>query len=182
MSRANNPPKFNTMFMDYIVSLGKEITPYIKLKSKNLTTEEDIDDFRNKDGLPFNTEKIIRSSKFFNVHCYVENEDFIIFRYGLFPRFFVIFNKITNETKLATYLHNDLIFNQDQDQNGSLGDFKFSNAKGAYNVLDSQQGNELYNFLEAIKNNKVVHDLDKLEQLKQLDADSNPIIFFYEFK
>ena len=40
MLRANDPPKFTTMFMDYIVSIGKETTPYIKPKSENLTTEK----------------------------------------------------------------------------------------------------------------------------------------------
>ena len=27
MSRANNPPRYNQMYMDYIVSIGDEITP-----------------------------------------------------------------------------------------------------------------------------------------------------------
>ena len=180
MTRANNPPKFNMMFMDYIVSIGKEITPYIKLKSENLTTEKDIDDFRSKKVLPFEVGKIMKSSKNFNVHCYIENENYIMFRYGFSSRFTVIFNKKTKETKLATYLRNDLIFNQNQKER--LGEFLFSNSKGAYSILDTQRGNELYDFQSAIEKNIIVPELDKLEQLKQLDDDSNPVIFFYEYK
>ena len=180
MLRANNPPKFNMMFMDYIVSIGKEITPYIKLKSENLTTEKDIDEFRSKEGLRFNPGKIISCKKNFNVTCYIENANYIMFKYGFSFQFNAIFDKKTKETKLATYLRNDLIFNQDQKER--LGAFVFSNAEGAYSTLDPQRGNELYEFQSTIENNIIVPDLDKLDQLKQLTVDSNPVIFFYEFK
>ena len=42
--------------------------------------------------------------------------------------------------------------------------------------------NDISNFQNEIKNNEFVPNLDKLEQLKQLDDDSNPVILFYEYK
>jgi len=180
LTRTNNPPKFNTMFMDYIISIGKEITPYIRLKSENLMSEKELNDFRNKDGMPYNFGKIITSSKYFNVHCYTENEDFIIFRYGFSFQFSVIFNKKTKETTLTTFLTNDLVFNKDQE--GRLSKFIFSTAKGSYCILDMQRENEFDNFKNAIENNEIVPDLDKLDQLKLLDHEANPVIFFYEYK
>ena len=181
MSRANNPPRYNQMFMDYIVSIGKEITPYIELKSKYLTTESDIEDFRGKDGLPVNTMNVIRSPKIFNVNCFIENDDFIRFRLGmqLSSLFTVVFYKKTGEVKLANYLRNDLIYKQDQ--KSALGGFVFADAKGAYEILDTQRG--MHNYIQSsVMENKVVPDLDKLDQLMKLTAESNPAIFFYEFK
>ena len=180
MSRAHNPPRYNQMFMDYIVSLGEEITPYIKLKSKYLTTEKDIEYFcRDKNGLPINILNVLNSSKIFNVHCYVENEDFIIFRCGNFSSFVVIFNKKTKEVRLADHFINDLIYNHNQQE--WLGLFRFSDSKGAYEILDTQES--FFNdFQRAIKNNEIVPDLDKLDELFKLEEDANPVILYYEFK
>ena len=180
LSRANDPPRYNQMFMDYIVSVGKEITPYIELKSKHLTTERDIESFRGKGGIPVNMSNVLRSSKIFNVHCFIENDDYILFRVGIPPKLVVLFNKKTREVKLANHLINDLIFNQDQI--GKFVQFVFSNDKGAFVVLDTQMGEEFNNLQMSIKNNEVVPDLDKLDELMKLEEDANPVIFFYEFK
>ena len=179
MSRANKPPKYNQMFMDYIVSIGKEITPYIELKSKNLTTERDIKSFRDDSGNP-NSTNILMSSKLFNVNCFIENDDFICFRYGMFnSSFTVIFFKKTGDVKLTNFLINDMIFKNDQ--RGQLGQFVFSDSKGAYVIMDTQT-NIFNDFQSALNQNEIVPDLDKLEQLKGLDEDANPVIFYYEFK
>ena len=180
MSRANNPPRYNQMFMNFIVSIGKEITPYIELKSKNWIKERDIEDFHGKNGMQFNMANIINSPKIFNVHCYVENEDFICFRCGMVSSFVVIIYKKTGEVKLANYLSNDLIYRNDQ--RGMLGRFIFSDAKGVYDILDTQYLNMLNDFQNAIKNNEIIPDLDKLDQLMKLNEDANPIIFYYEYK
>ena len=178
MSRGNNPPRFNLMFMDYIVSIGKKITPYVKLKSRHLTTEKDIESFRSKDGEPNNILNILNSKKIFNVHCFIESDDFISFRYGISPQstFVVVYEKKTGETKIANRLNNDLIFKRDRD--GKMGNFMFSDSKGAYDILNTQD----YELLYAIQNNETIPTLDKLDKLMKLNGDNNPIIFFYEFK
>ena len=187
MSRANNPPRYNQMFMDYIVSIGEEITPYIELKSKNLTTKTDIEGFQDakKDRLPFIN--ISRSSKIFNVHSFIENDDFICFRCGMnyLTSFAAIFYKETGEVKLAKYLYNDLIYRQDLKEGRErieFGKFMFADEKGAYEIFDTQGYNVLDKFQYALKNNEIVPDLDKLDQLMKLTAESNPVVFFYEFK
>lgn len=180
MSYGNNPPRYNQMFMDYIVSIGKEITPYIKLKSKYLTTEKDIENFRGKDYMATNSTNIYKSSKKFNVHCFVENEAYILFRYGgMASSYIVTFNKKTKEVKLADHFINDLIYNHDQQS--WLGLFEFSDSKGVYEILNTQS--DFFNdFKNSIKNNEIAPDLDKIDQLMKLDSESNPVIFFYEFK
>jgi len=180
MSRANNPPRYSQIFMDFIVSIGKEITPYIELKSKNLATEEDIESFRES---AYWTD-ITRSSKFFNVHCFVENDDFITFGYGTFRSpFTVIINKRTGESKLVNFLKNDLIYKDAQQ--GRFVDFRFADAKGAYVIfeLGSFYGSSpLSNFQNAVMNDEIVSNLDKLDQLMNATEEDNPVIFFYEFK
>jgi len=181
MSRANNPPRYTQMFMDYVVSIGEEITPYIKLTGRFLTTEEDIESFRGQDHIPVNVPNIMRSSKLFKMNFFVENDDIITFKYGHMSHFYVICHKKTGEVKLADYLSNDLVYRNDR--KGSLIQFLFADAKGAYHVLDTQSGSDFFdNLKNAVKNDEIVPDLDKLEQLKQLDEESNPIVFFYEFK
>ena len=181
MSRAQNPPRFNQMFMDHIVSIGKEITPYIELKSKYLTTEADIESFRGKDGIPANTSNVFNSKKKFSVTCFIENDDFVSFQWGLNRFLSVVLDKKTGKAKLYDYMNNDLIYKQGQKNRSQMHRFKCSDAKGAYVILETL-ANELSNFQNDIKNNEIVPDLDKLEQLKQLDDDSNPVIFFYEYK
>ena len=180
MSRANNPPRYNQMFMDYIVSIGKEITPYIELKSNYLTTETDIESFRGKEGRRLNELNLINSSKLFNVTCFIENDDFISFRFGMSrSSFVVIYYKKTGEVKLANYLSNDLIYKQDT--KGLFGKFVFADEKGAYSILDTQL-DDIDDFKSAIRNNETVPNLDKSDQLMKLTEESNPVIFFYEFK
>ena len=176
----NNPPRYNQMFMDYIVSLGEEITPYIKLKSRNLTTTKDIESFRGKDGVRMNFDKIGESSKIHGMHHYIENENYVYFKLiGNRRPFVVIFDKKTKETKLAERLYNDLIFKNHS--NLMSGCFTFSDSMGAYEVLDTQSG-RFGEFLNALSMNEMVPDLDRIDQLKQLDSESNPVIFFYEYK
>ena len=179
MSRGNTPPRFNLMFMDYIVSIGEKIMPYVELKSKNLTTERDIENFRGVDNRTINTVNNIRSSnKLFNVHCFIENEEFMCFRHGIFYSSpVVLVDKQTGNTKLANKLTNDMIFNQDKI--GRFGRFIFADTKGAYEVLHSLA---IEGFQQSIRNKETVPDLDKADELLKLEADANPVIFYYEFK
>lgn len=181
MSYGNNPPRYNQLFMDYIVSVGEEVTPYIKLKSNNLTTEKDIENFRGKDQIRLNSANIYKSSKKFNVHCFVENENFILFRYGgiTSSTFIVTFNKKTGEVKLADHYINDLIYNHSN--HDWLGLFGFSDSRGVYEVLNTQT-NFFSDFKNSIQNNETVPGLDKTDQLVKLNSESNPAILIYEFK
>lgn len=179
MSRLNDPPRFSQLFMDYIVTVGETITPYIELKSKSLFTKKDIENLPANVRIDEKLRAIQSASKIFDVHSFIENNDLIIFRCqngsGVF--FTVVFHKKTESVKLANYLNNDLIFRKDK--GGIFGKFVFSDTKGAYEIIPPIILNR---FLETIKNNEVVPGLDKLDQLMKLNEESNPIILFYEFK
>ena len=177
MSRLNSPPLYTRLFMDYIVAIGEETSAYIELKSKFLSNEEDLENFPEITDFEKFSKAVEDFSKVWDVHSYVENYNFIMFWYR-YDRTYnnLIFNKKTHEVRIIEFFINDLIFRNDQ--KGFRG-FAFSDSKGSYSIL---QNVSIKSFQTSIKNNEVVYDFDKLDQLMKLDDDSNPVIFFYEFK
>ena len=186
MSRTNSPPRYNQLFMEYIVSIGDTITPYIELKSKNFVTKSDIENILQQadESVPRKLSRYLRErSMIWDMNSFVESNDFIIFRYNSgwnWNDFFtVIFYKAIESVKIVNYLSNDLIYKQDK--NGMFVNFRFSDTKGAYSVLVAEE----YNLFRASMNNdEIVPDIEKIDKLLKLNEkeESNPVIFFYEFK
>ena len=183
MSRLNAPPLYSQIFMDYVVSVGKDITPYIELKSKNLVTDKNLENINDREDARTMVRKFREyfhgSSKIFDVNSYVENDEFIIFRYqqGFMNYNIVIIHKKTGSVELVKKFSKDLIFKNSE--NRYFGGFVFSDTKGAYEFLNTMS---IAGFQESIRNNEVVPELDKADELHQLEEDANPIIFYYEYK
>ena len=178
MSRLSSPPRYTQLFMNFVVSIGEEITPYIELKSDYLVTNKDLENlsigmFGDK------LSSLQGKSKIWDVHCFVENEDFILLKYvfGYIDRYIAIFDKKTNTTKITKKLKNDLILIQDNDFLYSNGNFRFSDINGVYEIILRPEI-----LIKHDQENNLVPDLDQIDRLKMLDEDSNPIIFYYEFK
>jgi len=195
ISPLNNPPKYTQLFMDSIVSLGEEITPYIELKSQHLTTEKDFENLSNDKSTTgsIDFQVLQGTSKIWDVNSFVESDDFILFKYksgvmsGKRGSFSVLFQKETESVKIAHRMENDLVYRRIDDENQpsipvSDGSFLFSDKKGAYEIIQTSLSLFLEEFQKSIKNNEVVPELDKLDELLQLNEESNPIIFYYEFK
>jgi len=173
MLRLNSPPRYAQLFMDYIVSIGDSITPYIELKSKNLVREKDLEILQDvmSSFWPFRG-----SSKIWDVRNFMESNDLITFSYtsGFLDGYTVVFHKETATVKTAKQLSNDLVLKQ-----GNFGrfvSFEFSDRQGAYETHGAEY------IRKSIKENNVVPGLDKIDQLMQLNEESNPVIFYYEFK
>jgi hypothetical protein len=181
--RLNAPPLYTQLFMDYIVSIEGNITPYIEIKSKNLVNAKDLMSVTNNSGdasaKTGGYKRLLREdfSKVWNVHSYVENGEFILFRYRQGSNNTVIFHKKTETVKLVKDFCNDLKLKNDD--NRFWGGFVFSDSKGAYEIL---QNTSIELFLKSIRNNEVVPGLDKKDELLRLNEESNPVIFYYEFK
>ena len=178
MSRLNDPPRYTRLYMDDIVTIGDSITTYIKLKSKHLATFEDLNNLQH--GTPNFQSNVMQFKKIWDVRGFLENNDFIIFKYrhGYLHFYTVIYNKETKNVKIIDYLNNDLIF-KNNDIIESYRNFAFSDSKGAYEILSEKQ---LTDIQEAIRNNEIITELDQLDQLSELDNDANPVIFYYEYK
>jgi len=184
VSRSNVQPLYAQSFMDYIVSVGVEITPYVELKSNNLVTNKDIKaitDTRGDGKAKLDAVKthFIGNLKIFDVHSYVENEKFFLFRYqqGWGKHCTAIVDKKERTASLTQDFRKDLIFIDSHDL--FFSGFACYDSKGAYEILQSIS---IKRFQESIRNNEVIPDLDKANELLNLDAESNPVIFYYEFK
>ncbi|MDR1156507.1 MAG: hypothetical protein LBL04_17525 [Bacteroidales bacterium] len=165
--------------MDYIVTIGKTITPYIELRSKYLVKNSDLENLPEGRHMLERLKPFQESSKIWDVHSFVENDDFIIFTFqsGVWVFVTAVYHKATGKARLVDYLSNDLIFKHDKD--GMYGRFRFSDTKGAYEILHTSM---ISDFQESVRNHEVLPNLDKADQLMQLNEDSNPVIFYYEFK
>ena len=73
------------------------------------------------------------------------------------------------------FLKDDLVY---KDYN-ILTKFQFSDKVGAYQIITPD---DMPFFLEAIEKNYLAGNLDKINQLRKLNEESNPVIFYYEFK
>ena len=180
MSRLNDPPRFTHLYMDYIVTIGDVITPFVELKSKYLTTYEDVKKLQGDKKTPqVFEEAIMQIQNIWDVNSFIENVDFIIFRYrdGFRDYNTVIIHKKTEMVELVKYLNNDLIYKNDN--NGLYRNFAFSDTKGVYEIIQVPMIEKLQ---ESIKNNNVAPGLDKMDELLKLEKDNNPVIFYYEFK
>ncbi len=174
MSRLNSPPRYTQLFMNYIVSVGEEPLPYIELKSKDMMTSQDVENLQG-DMLQIHR-AIHKRARVSDVHSFIENDHFIFFYYwyemSICP---VLFNKRNKSTELVQSFDNDFLYKKDE----FITTFVFSDAHGAYEVPDEYW---LPEFQQLVKKNEVVPGLDKVDQLMKLDEESNPVIFYYEYK
>lgn len=118
-------------------------------------------------------------SKILDVNSFIDNQSFVLFRYyvhGSRNQNTVIYHKETGMVTSTSFFKNDLIYKNDYQVNE---EFRFSDSKGAFVIKDVNAKKRL---LEAIRNNETVPELDKTDELLQLDENANPVIFYYEFK
>lgn len=173
--------KYVEMFMDTIVSIDENgVKPYLVVKDKKWITTNDINElieFKEKnDGLL--SQYILFEKKLsYWINRYFETENMICFQFqtgGYMP--FVIYDKKTNIVRFSDLFQDDVIDNV----NGvSLSLFTFADLNGVYGYVKTSR---IPLLLELIHSGRVNPNLDKLDQLKKLSEDSNPVIFYYECK
>jgi len=164
----NKPPKFSLTFMHQIVSLDN-MQPYIEIITDHLATNEDINRLK-RDEI-----KLWDFPKMHSIHNYVESNSFIFFSLWYNAGYYSILYDIHKKTNTVGFLMNDLVYKNLR----MITKFQFSDNKGAYSAI-SPDG--LFYLIESMKNNELIENLDKIDQLRKLDEESNPVIFYYEFK
>ena len=173
------PYLFRHMFMDTIFSITeKGLSPYIALKSKDFVTEKDIVISRNKS--PLSVIEFVtglkNKNRIYRIFNFFETDDYFHFRYtrGAESKS-IIFNRKDMQVQTVGNLRNDLIYKTEQPS--APPRFAFYDKKGVYEIVE---GRKLYDFLPFLWEKKLKEPFN--EQLKGLTEDSNPIIFYYEFK
>ena len=182
LSKLVPPYLFRHIFMDTIFSITeKGMFPYIALMSKDLTINKDIEMQKNFDPYSF-PEFLINlntKNKIFLISNFFETLDYFYFQYrksmndnGLV---YVFFDKNRKTIQQSSVLRNDMVFKSGQPFVPYR--FIFYDQKGVYEVIEDRRFNDFLPFLWEKKLKEPFND-----QLKGLNEDSNPVIFYYEFK
>jgi len=179
-SRNKEAFKYIHFFMDTIVSFQKnQIEPAVVLKEKDWISAKEVSQImkertENKGVISF--QSLFGKEIAFNINNYMEWNDFISFQYQKKDdSFFILHNIKTGNTQITSLLIDDLVYNKPKIVNG----FSCSDSSGLYGIVNTD---ELTRFIEQSQEKDFLNsDLDKNEILKNLPADSNPIIFYYEF-
>jgi hypothetical protein len=175
--------KYVQIFADTIVRIDDKggVSPFITMKGKGLTTKGDLDALKvsyPKDPYKRYNHIMMQTQKIFGVFNYVENDKFILFSCHQGSTVFkVLHNLSTNSTYMYNTMQNDLVYTGDSHL---MTKFNFFDENGAYEYIDT--GYSMSNLIEQIANGKLAADLENMDKLLKLTDDSNPVIFYYQFK
>ena len=172
--------------MDRIVKITKDsIFSLIDIKGKNILTAEDVKKAMENDpeGLMRDLYKL---DKYYEIQNIIDLDNRILFDY-IKGRFLlkIIFDKQTHETNIFGCCTNDLLIREKKDEWRRLSALNVYcyDSEGVYYVFSSTPySNTVSNIITAAKAGVFSPDLDKLEYIKNLEEDANPIIFYHEFK
>ena len=167
-------PVYGDSFTDVFISLDGMV-PVFSISSKNLATNKDIETIKQKKNIsyPEYLSAFISLPKVHAISAYIEHKDFIQFSYWHGKVFFVLCDLKTG--LIHNGIENDLLYSE----GGNLLNLRYLDGKGAYEII---QPNAMEEFVKKIKDNELVSNLDKLDELKKLTEEANPVIFYYEFK
>ncbi|GHT65350.1 hypothetical protein AGMMS50239_24910 [Bacteroidia bacterium] len=179
-SRNQGTFKYIHFFMDTIISFSdNRIAPVYVLKDKDWITSKEVGKIKeeritNQGATSFR--QLFNKNVAFNINSYVEWGDFILFCYQKkHDSFFVLHNIQTGDTRITSLLIDDLVCKKPF----LVNRFSCSDSNGLYNIMNA---NDLIRLIEQSGEEDFLNpDLDKITILKNLPADSNPVIFYYEF-
>jgi len=108
----------------------------------------------------------------------MEWDDFILSSYMKnYFRYFVLYNKKNGKTRVTM----ELIIDLGYDKPWLFNHFACSDENGLYEMIGMMS---IDRYVERVKGEAdfLKPSVDKYKQLKNLPDDSNPVIFYYEFK
>ena len=178
--RENGNVVFAQPFMDKIIEISKDsVFSLFDIKGKDVLTSETIKTAMEQDAKNYML-NIFQYNKYFHIQDFVEHGNMIQFNYRKGIRLnMILYNKHTSEVSITQKRWDDLFYiNKDIDglyfpTNGGY------DTHGVYYYYDTRFVSKLQQLAD---NAALSPELDKLEDLKNLEEDANPVIFYYEFK
>lgn len=160
----------------FLLKENEEPTPYLKFNSSKFLNNNDTKDLNLFEYSAFGEiEKINKITSIYNI---IEFGDYVIciVKEG-YKLNYLVFSKKNADFQLYHSLYDDFIFN-------SIGEsipffyLGSSDERGVYCFIKNEQLNDFINYY---KSNSIKYHFNEseLEKLKNLTAESNPIIFFY---
>jgi len=174
----NGNAVFVQPYMDHVIQITKDsIYALIDLKSKDVLTTAEIQSAMEKGTFFFM--ELIRLEKYHQIQNYIEYDNKVLFSCIKGGRSVYLFNKQTNESHIIRKKWEDLLFKENK--RSPLFSFTFGcqDENGVYYTTSSDT---MLLLIEAAKAGDLSPDLDSLEDLKNLEEDANPVLFYYEFK
>jgi hypothetical protein len=175
--RTQESPKYVQYFMDTVISVThKDVMPLLAIKSDKLLKESDWKEIMSKGEVNV-TLNLIKSNLIYHICEFATYKNIVFFTYtqGLAYRCCLL-NTKTNTFQILNSIIDDLTYDIKDKNNSILPRFCTSNADGMYAYISPT---EMDRFLKLAKENKLNKSLDKLNKIKLLPHDSNPIIFIY---
>jgi hypothetical protein len=178
-SRNSNKPKFLQMFMDTVITVAQNgITPYLAIKSKKLLTQKDIENAKGNT-IDEKRNAFLTMDKIYQIENFIEfgNKVCFDFRHQNMISF-VVYDTDSHETIITKRLINDFIYSE-QTKDVLATSFCHADNDGVYSYIHPFQ---MERFVESAKRNQLNENLDKINSIKSLDDNANPILFIYEFR
>jgi hypothetical protein len=176
--------KYNNDYMSMIMSVSEnEVTPFLTFVGNDMITDKDLKDI-NIDIDTYDLtvdQRIWALKKIWHFFDYFEGPDFI------FTRFFkggfmncVLYYPQTKQAKWFKNWTDDVVYvpSQKPSSNGS-NHFLFADRKGIYTSIHL---GGIGDFINDRDNDKLSPSLMNNPKIYEINEDSNPIVFYYEFK
>ena len=175
LSRDANNPKYTNLFMDTVMSITQDgIKPYLVVNAKKWVKKEDLQEIQYEDR-PDVILQMEKKERTFGISKLVEVKDAIFFSLISDNNFYNVFRS-PEEIRVCGRIIDDMAYNGEQ---FPLNKMVCSDENGVYAVSNPHlfaqyTGRNISDILKE--------DLDKRELLVQLSEDSNPVIFYYEYR
>ena len=171
------PFLFRPLFSDTFYTLTQQgVSPYLTVKSGDFVKKKDFDSFEKiYPDFVHGTDKIYMIYSYFNKDNYIYLKFRRMIEEGKIKEHSVIYNTKTKSTQIFNVTSNDLLYKR----HGAGISFKsiFYDESGVFECINSFL---LPPFLKIISNNEINDSIK--DQIFGLNEQSNPVLFYYEFK
>jgi hypothetical protein len=191
-NHGNDYALFSDMLSPEIMKLtGEVISNYIYIESEEFIDEKGR--IKLSEAWKVTTDEdrvfnrtLIELDCFTTIPNYFETDEYICFRImrGSGNMYQFVYNKANGKVKRVGYFNNNLIINvkyntEPNPVEGLLMGTQQADAEGILCVINPWGFETLRT---AAREGKLVENLDRLDELKQLPEDSNPVLFYMKFK
>lgn len=180
-SQMSNSPLFIQQYMDTIMMLKDgNVIPFITLDSKKLLLEKDLKVAMSLAKRPeLVPMQLMKFDKIHSVKTYMEHDNFLYLEYLYGNTLFsLLYNKLLNESIVSDVIKDDVLLKKDFV--GSItSNWGCSTSHGVYCYINPEFVAE---FKSLAKTDCFSEKCNKIDVIRNLPDDSNPVIIFYEYK
>lgn len=182
-NRVSEEPKYCNYFMDTIMVIRHHaVVPYAVIKLKDWISQKD----KTEDHSPIpnmENDLLIQADQkniAFNIQNYTETDHYIYFTYRKQKKdMYVIYNKQTDKLRQTYCLANDLLYNNPYVNIDLIG---CEDKDGIYGYISPQSIPAYYEYVINDSINSLMKPEFRQLLKNTVAEESNPIIFYYEYK